>query len=240
MRTRDVSTLQPIGDDEISNAAAFYTGTDEQPPNYDQGAAPYAHFVTDVLASTRAGSVLEFGCNAGRNLDLLRTKLPGAALVGLDLNPKMVAHGQMTYGLDLRLTNEQGLAEIASQSVDVAFTVSVVDHIPYPEFTLRHLLRVARHYLVMFEIVHDRLGKADQIVTGPVEAAETVPAYPYSYFHDYRYECEKKFGAHCVADIHFPIRAGQLSDLYRLYVFTPRGARLDVQAVERFTLNPIG
>jgi SAM-dependent methyltransferase len=240
MRTQDVNTAPPILDEESEAARRFYTGTDEQPPTYDYGLTAYAAFVSDVIASTQAGSVLEFGCNAGRNLDVIRRKLPQATLSGMDLNPKMIDIGIKKYGLDLRVCDENGLAGLPAASQDVVFTVSVVDHILYPEYTLRQLLRIPRQNLVLFEISSHRTGKAVDVIMNDENASTQAKSYPFSYLHDYRGECKCKFGTLCVADIQYQIQAGDMSALYRMFVFTPRRELLDHQLVTSLSLKPLG
>jgi SAM-dependent methyltransferase len=240
MRTVDVQTAFPLSDDEASSARRFYDGTDEQPATYDYGIPAYAEFVADVVASTQASRVLEFGCNAGRNLDLIRKRLPQAELSGLDLNAKMIAFGKAHYGLDLRVCDDTGLVAVPDDAFDVVFTVSVVDHIPFPEFTLRHLLRITRTYLVLFEISGQQLGKARNVTMADGSNTTEASSYPFSYLHDYRAECERKFGALCVADVQYPIQSGHMSDLYRMFVFTPRRELLDQQLVTALALKPVG
>ena len=239
MTTSHVITSHPRGDEEVREAFGFYDGSSVQSPFYDDGVPSYAGFLAGVIASARPASVLEFGCNAGRNLDLLRGLLPAARLKGLDLNANMIERGRARYGLDLRVGNEAALAALPDASQDVVFTVSVVDHIPYPEFTLRHLLRVARHYLVLFEICNGQVGKAGAVLVGEDGGLRTGEGYPYSYLHDYRQECERKFGALCVADLHYPIQPGRLLDLYRLMVFAPRQADQAAPGVAGFALRSV-
>jgi SAM-dependent methyltransferase len=241
--TRDVNTAHPQDDAEIEAARRFYDGTDEQPATYDYGVPLYIEFVTDLVASTQAASVMEFGCNAGRNLDILRHKMPGSHLWGLDLNPKMIDRGKEMFGLDLRVSNETGLGTLEDGCCDVVFTVSVLDHIPYPEYTLRQLLRVTREYLILFELSSpNRIGKARDVFTSDGDAVTHSESYPFSYLHDYRAECERKFGALCVADIQYPVTAGNggnMSDWYRLFVFSPRRTLLSSQLVTALNLKPI-
>lgn len=237
MRTFHVETAYPVTDKETEAAKAFYLGSDEQPPSYDNGVPQYAEAITNTIASTQAKSVLEFGCNAGRNLALLKKKLPDARLTGMDLNEKMINFGVKKYGLDLKACDELGLANVPDNSYDVTFTVSVLDHIPYPEFTLRHLLRITKSYLVLYEISNTKLGRSIRVTNMSAEGKIEADSYPYSYFHDYRAECEKKFGAICAADIQLPVSAGSRYDLYRMYVFCPRRDLSGRNLVSSLNLN---
>jgi SAM-dependent methyltransferase len=183
--------------------------------------------------------VLEFGCNAGRNLVLLRDKLPAAALTGVDVNPEAIRLGKEIYELDLTLADEDWLTRQSDDAFDVSLTISVVDHMPYPETVLRHLLRVTKHYLVLFELVHDRIGKTTHNLYLDDAQATLKPAYRYSYTHDYRYECERKFGAHCLLDAKFPIGPDNLLDLYRLFVFSKRRDFRERSVIRSVRMTPI-
>lgn len=239
MRPIDTIVANPIDDREAYEAKNVYVGAEEQTPDYDSGVPPYARFVAEAIASLKPSSVLEFGCNAGRNLDLLRSLHPDARYQGVDVNPLSVERGRKRYGLDLMVSDEAWLRSQPSDSFDVAFTVSVIDHLPYPEEPLRHLTRISRHNLVLFELAHDRVGLATHNMYQTGDEAKLVPVYRNSYIHDYRHECEKKFGCICTADIRFPIGTDNLLDLYRLLVFTKRWDNYSSPQAAVFRMNPI-
>jgi len=239
MRPVDTIVTSPLHDEEAKEAKDVYIGAEEQTPDYDSGIPAYSRFVVEAIASMKPSSVLEFGCNAGRNLDLLRKIHPDARYVGVDVNPLSVERGRKRYGLDLLVSDEAWLRSQSTDSFDVAFTVSVIDHIPYPEEPLRHLLRISRHNLVLFELAHDRVGLATHNMRQTESSASLVPVYRNSYIHDYRYECEKKFGCICTADIRYPIGSDNLLDLYRLYVFTKRWDQYSVPQIANFSMKPV-
>jgi hypothetical protein len=109
----------------------------------------------------------------------------------------------------------------------------MVDHIPYLEFTLHHLLHVARRYLVLFEICIGQVGKAGSMLVGQDGGLRTYEGYPYSYLHDYRQERERKFGALCVAELHYSIQPG------RLMVFAPRPTGQNTSDMASMALPPV-
>jgi SAM-dependent methyltransferase len=238
MRVETIVT-NPLHVQEAAAAKDVYVDSEDQPAFYPDPAPGYATFVADAIASMKPASVLEFGCNAGRNLDQLRRRLPDARLLGVDINPMHVAKGRSHFGLDLRVADEAWLGEQPDDAFDVALTVSVIDHMPYPEATLRELLRVTRHHLVLFELAYDRLGKATHNLLIDGETARLRPAYRYSYIHDYRQECERKLGARCVLDVQYPIGADNLLDLYRLYVFTKQPDARTRPLVQSLSFAPI-
>lgn len=213
--------MQPcLSDDESTKAKSAYIGSTEQPAAYPDNAPAYAAFVSDLIYSLRPDSVLEFGCNAGRNLDQIRRRLPNARLTGVDINPDAVKLARDLFELQVITGDETWLCQQKDDAFDVSFTISVIDHIPFPEPILRQLLRVTRCYLVLFELAHDRLGKAIQNLSIDQNSLTISNVFRYSYVHDYRYECEKKMGASCILDAKFPIGECNLLNLYRIFVFS--------------------
>ena len=216
---KDTLVANPLDNSEADAAKDVYVGSDEQPLIYET-VPVYAEILSDLIASMQPRTILEFGCNAGRNLNLLRSKAPEAVLTGVDVNPKAAEQAKNLHGLDVTIADEGWIQRQATDAFDVSFTVSVIDHMPYPETVLRELLRITKHYLVLFELAHDRIGRTTHNLFVDGDQARLVPAYRYSYTHDYRHECERKFGAQCLMDAKFPIGESNLLDLYRLYVFS--------------------
>jgi len=106
----------------------------------------------------RPVKVLEFGCGFGRHLDYLR-HLPALEVHGCDQSVRMLAAARRTLGGDdpvasrLTLTQPRQPLPYPDQAFDIAFTVSVLIHVP-PEaldFTLTELVRVTRHSLLHIE-----------------------------------------------------------------------------------------
>ncbi len=103
------------------------------------------------------GSVLEIGCNVGRNLEALRRAGYGP-LTGIEINAGALAemgrvfpdlHGTATL---INQPVETALPPMADGAVDVCFTMAVLLHIhPDSEWVFPHMLRVAKRYLVVIE-----------------------------------------------------------------------------------------
>lgn len=117
-----------------------------------KNAKPWAVLVADVARALDAKSVLEFGCNVGRNLAAVRAALPDARIVGYDINPEAIRLGREASGLDLRLGDESTVAQHGEGEFDYVFTVSVLDHVAEPGNVCRELLRVARKAVYMLEV----------------------------------------------------------------------------------------
>ena len=49
-------------------------------------------FVKDQLANTAAPRLLSFGCSTGEEVFTLRRYFPQAEIVGIDINPRSIAH----------------------------------------------------------------------------------------------------------------------------------------------------
>lgn len=236
----DTLVVSPLDEEEINAAKKVYVGIDEQPPTYDESGVPdYARMVAHVVTSMKPKSVLEFGCNAGRNLDLMRQNHKDCVYRGVDINPLNIERGRARFDLDLIASDEAWLRQQPAESHDVSFTISVIDHMPYPEEVLRQLLRITKDYLVLFELAHDRIGRATHNLYHNDTTATIKPVYRYSYIHDYRYECERKFGALCIADLRVPIGKEYLWDLYRLYVFTKRRELYANPLIAELAMKPI-
>jgi SAM-dependent methyltransferase len=201
----------------------WYSGSTVQPTTYER---PMEHVqvLTRILASMDPESVLEFGCNAGRNLNLLRDLLPKASLVGVDLNALGIADGQQLYGLDLRVGDEDTVSRFATDEFDVTFTLSVLDHFPDITAVSTELTRITRRYLVLLEIAGDESGKATKMVGAD---GKQIAGYPFTYFHDYRQRIERELGHPCVLDAYFPVGTSNLLEFYRLYVFACSDSRWD-------------
>lgn len=234
----DTTVVHPLDDEEATRATNVYVGSEEQSVIYHTPTPPYAVAICDLVSSMRPASVLEFGCNGGRNLALLRPNLPDARLVGIDINAKNIKRGREIFdGLDLSVGGVDDLAALPDDSFDVVLSVSVADHMPFPERALRNMLRVSKEYLVLYEPTHDRLGKGNMNCYTTDAGLVSKPVFRYSYLHDYRYELETKLDAPCLLDVKFPIGDYSTLDLYHLYVFTKK--KSTVCFLNQITWKPI-
>jgi SAM-dependent methyltransferase len=120
---------------------------------------PWTRYLVDLVQHLQPESVLEFGCNVGRNLNAIRAVLPTAKLVGFDINAEAVAHGREETGLDLRVADETSLRQFETGAFDFVFTISVLDHISNIENVVAHLLHTARRHAFFLEVTLPREGK---------------------------------------------------------------------------------
>lgn len=164
---------EPV-EDSTEDAVAYWARVDPYTV-----ISPWNERIATTVAEYQPASVIEFGSNAGRNLALIQNLLPDARLVGLDINPSAVVAGREKWGLDLRVGSVEALAEL---SADLAFTVSVIDHIPDPLPALDHLARTAP-IVLLFEPWLGMEGKLTTRIHS--ETGETAQATPFSYSWDY-------------------------------------------------------
>lgn len=157
-----------------------------------QGRAPFyeasqhwRRFIAERISMYTPKSVFEFGCNAGRNLVEVRKAAPEARLSGVDINEDAVRFGEETYGLRLHVAGEEYLAAMEDCGTDVAFTVSVLDHLPVVEPAFEDLARISRKALLLLEPYTGSVGRTDR--RGPVveASAENLTSVPFTYAWDY-------------------------------------------------------
>jgi SAM-dependent methyltransferase len=166
--------VSPV-DDSGEDAAAWWASEDP----YLSDVA-WSKRIASEVAAFQPSSVLEFGANAGRNLAAVRELLPTCELVGIDINEKAVAAGRERWDLDLRVGDQSMIHEF---SVDVAFTVSVLDHLPDPQEALEDLLACASKAVILWE---PWLGEEGKVARNFNERrGQWIDTTPYSYSWDY-------------------------------------------------------
>ena len=101
-------------------------------------------------------SIMELGCNVGRNLHYLYES-GYRNLTGIDINKKSLELGAEHYP-ELKQTNlvcgeiGQELAKLESNSVDVIFTMAVLEHIhPKEQNVFTNIARVAKKFVITCE-----------------------------------------------------------------------------------------
>jgi SAM-dependent methyltransferase len=176
--------------------------------------APWTHSIADAVLRSSPGSILEFGCNFGRNLRAIRARDPTVALLGFDINPAAVVAGREDGLLDLRVGDERELAALPDGLVDLAFTLSVLDHLPRPEAALSQLLRLARDRVLLVEPwlqVEGRILVEIDERTGSERRSD-----PYCYSWDYCRLLSALAPDHAVAVTPFPIDVPMWGAYYQL------------------------
>lgn len=120
---------------------------------------PWASLLVRLVRDLKPRSVLEFGCNVGRNLYALREAFADIQLVGLDINEEAVRAGREAGQLDLRVGDERTVAAMQEGEFDLVFTVSVLDHMSEIGDVTRSLVRCARRNALFLEVTLPVEGK---------------------------------------------------------------------------------
>jgi SAM-dependent methyltransferase len=165
--------------EEPENAQAYWSGLASD--DFYDGHQHWRSSIARRVAATSPRSVLEFGCNVGRNLRELRTHLPYTRLVGVDINAEAVERGRARYELDLRRGDESYLHHFLPGEFDVSMTISVLDHLQEVNEGFEALLRVSARYVFLLEPFTGEERRAD---TGD-GLATPLTAVPHSYLWDY-------------------------------------------------------
>lgn len=142
---------------EVEDAKEHWAGDGVR--TFYRDTKPWADEIVQLTHDLGARSVLEFGCNIGRNLHAIAEKLPDVRLVGVDINREAVELGREHTGLDLRYGDERALAEFDAGEFDLVFTVSVLDHIPDIREVCRLLTRCAAKCVYLLEVTLPIEGK---------------------------------------------------------------------------------
>lgn len=110
----------------------------------------WGHIMQDTLAS----SVLEVGCNAGWNLQAIRSlDKVGRRLTGVDVNQDALLEAQRAC-FDVRACPAQDLATVFEpRSFDIVFTAGVLIHVAPADLAdvMRGIVRTARSYVLAVE-----------------------------------------------------------------------------------------
>jgi SAM-dependent methyltransferase len=177
-----VMPAEELTDLEAKDAKNYWSSL-PVPGFYKQPQTHWSEFMADQVLRLKPRSVLEFGCNVGRNLLAIRERAPTLILRGVDINAEAVAFGRQERGLDLLHGDETFLPAQPNDSFDVIFTVSVIDHLPNPKPVLTEMVRVARLGVLLLEPSLGAEGKVLETLSPQNEGL--TKATPYSYSWDY-------------------------------------------------------
>lgn len=112
--------------------------------------------------ANKESSILEIGCNAGRNLNYLYTA-GYANLCGIEISPKAIAKMEETYpdmASKIRFYNspvEDIISRLKDNQFDVVFTMGVLMHLPYAsDWIMSEIVRIASKFLITIESEHEK------------------------------------------------------------------------------------
>jgi SAM-dependent methyltransferase len=193
----------------------------------------YSDRIFDALEPVERASlrrILEFGCDSGGNLQYFMDRLPRVSAVGIDLRDSARALEHQYAGRYAGIVgDETSLARLADREFDLAFTVSVLDHLPdelVVDQVIDGLIRTSRRVLLLepwIEGVHgDVSGKTRDQVKRGLERGHKRFA-PTSYMWDFNAMLAKKPVDWRRAPM--PLHAASQGPFFQLYDIRPRSTR---------------
>ena len=116
-------------------------------------------FLIELISNyvDKDASILEVGCNVGRNLNYLFlsgfTRLSGIEISTEACNLMKKCYPKMAWSINVfNDSAENTLPRLPDDSFDVVFTMAVLQHIhPESEFIFNHISRVTRKFLITIE-----------------------------------------------------------------------------------------
>jgi len=175
----EITPLERFDEGESEQAKEHWSNVEIQ--FYTQKREWSAFMIQRILVFNPA-SVFDFGCNAGKNLTELRTDNGNIRASGIDINQKAIAHGR-GLGLNIATGDETCLDVFPDKCFDVTFTLSVLDHLPYPASTMANLARMARKAVLLLE---PWLGEEGKVVRNrDRKSRELIDTTPFSYSWNY-------------------------------------------------------
>jgi hypothetical protein len=112
----------------------------------------YASIIYDAARPPAGSRILEFGANWGGNLQYILERQPTVEAVGVDINPAVTELQESQPGYRGIVGDESTLSTFPDRSIDLAYTVSVLDHIPSAEVVseaIRNLARISARVLLL-------------------------------------------------------------------------------------------
>ncbi len=133
-------------------------GTANCPQDYLQG-EPRSLFLVELAKRCVApsASLLEVGCNVGRNLNFLFIN-GFQNLAGIEISEDAVSILKQSYpemakkAVIYNEAAERSLSKLGDEAFDLIFTMAVLQHIhPSSEFIFHEMARITRHFLITIE-----------------------------------------------------------------------------------------
>jgi SAM-dependent methyltransferase len=176
---------------------------------------PWSQFIAKRVVDYSPSRVFEFGCSAGKNLRAILEISREIEVFGVDINDQAIAYAQES-GLNVAIADEDILELFPVDSFDVVFSISVLDHLPYPAPVLANLARIARRAVLLLE---PWLGEEGKVVRNfNVQQNSMVDTTPYSYSWNYVTLGEQVLPDWNLIETPYPMNSN-LGRFYSLYSF---------------------
>ncbi|HIP13447.1 MAG TPA: methyltransferase domain-containing protein [Arcobacter sp.] len=152
---------------------------------------PWSKFIAEKVLKYNANTVFEFGCNVGKNLLEIQKSDSNIKVYGIDINCEAISYSKNKHNLNVSCLDEKIFDVIPDDTYDVSYTVSVLDHVPYPEKILTQLLRISKKSVLLLEPWTGEEGKV--IKNFNLQSQDIIDTTPYSYSWDYKSMMSKYF-----------------------------------------------
>lgn len=114
-------------------------------------------FITSTTDIDELSSILEIGCNVGRNLDYLFNK-GFHSLHGIEISTKAIDLMKVEYPKMAKHSNivnkpvEDYMQDIKTNSIDMIYTMAVLEHIHTDsEWIFEDMVRISKQYIITIE-----------------------------------------------------------------------------------------
>lgn len=110
-------------------------------------------FWSELLAGLDCRRVLEVGCNVGGNLGWIAAHSPGAAIVGLDINPTALAQLRSDQSEVAAVLSQARDLPLRDHTFDFVFTMGVLIHQPDESLpaVMAEMVRCSRRWVLAAE-----------------------------------------------------------------------------------------
>ena len=109
-------------------------------------------FFTDILALTKAKSILEVGCNWGLNLLAIKSIDPSIVVQGVEIN-QMALQEALDHGLDVFPASAVEVGDLWPESYDLTLTSGLLIHVPGVQLakSMASIAKASRRYVLAIE-----------------------------------------------------------------------------------------
>lgn len=109
----------------------------------------YLRSVTEMVQRLEPRTVLEVGCGAGHFAEALRTALPEARIVGVDLSERMVREARKHVpGIEFQVASAYDLP-FEGGSFDLVVGAELLETLHDPQKALREIVRVTHRHVLL-------------------------------------------------------------------------------------------
>ncbi len=205
--------------------AKQYWKSEESQKIFYESPSHYSEVISEIAKYTEAKRVFEFGCAAGRNLNVIKNNIKNDTgedifVHGIDINKNHVEQGAKLLKLDLLCRDENYINTLEPNSFDLVFTVSVLDHVVNAKEIIQKLMDLTSQYCVFIEPfktgVNAKFGKIEAINTLWSNSSDHEPN-PYTYIHDYPM-IFKDAGYQLVQRLPMPTHLNRAGPIYNIWI----------------------